>query len=219
MSDNLIELNNVSFSYPGGEPVLKSINLELKKNDLLIIRGDSGAGKSTFLKLFNRFCEADNGNFLLHGKEILKYKLDVLRASIIYFPQLPVMIDGTVEENLSFPFHFNTNRNKQFDPGKAMEWLSYFQLDIPLKHDASKLSVGQKQRVALVRSILLEPEVLLLDEPFSALDNANQKLIERNIENLISSSHLTVLMATHSDVGFDKNNYRILRLKEGELCE
>ncbi len=219
MSQNLIELVNVSFAYHGGQAVLKEINLEIKQNELLIIQGESGAGKSTFLKLLNRFCEVDSGEVFFNGKRIQEYKIDRLRASIIYFSQLPIVIDGTVKDNLSFPFDFHINSKKKFDQNKAREWLDYFQMDVSLTHEAMKLSVGQKQRIALVRSILQEPEILLLDEPCSSLDSNNKRLIEKKIEDLISSSGITIMLATHSDVSFDKSNYRVLCVEKGGVAE
>jgi putative ABC transport system ATP-binding protein len=127
------------------------------------------------------------------------------------------MIEGTIEDNLSFPFSFHVHSHKTYDPVKSREWLDYFQLDIPLNQEASKLSIGQKQRIALIRSMLLEPEVLLLDEPGSALDSNNKKLIEQKIESLIESSKITVLMATHSEVGFSNADYRMFKLKDKKL--
>jgi putative ABC transport system ATP-binding protein len=129
------------------------------------------------------------------------------------------MVDGTIEENLAFPFSFHLHKNKIFDPINAREWLDYFQLNIPLDHEALKLSIGQKQRIALIRSILLEPEVLLLDEPGSALDSNNKRLIEQKIESLINSSGIVVLMATHSEVSFSDSDYRSFRLEDGRLVE
>jgi predicted regulator of Ras-like GTPase activity (Roadblock/LC7/MglB family) len=91
------------------------------------------------------------------------------------------------------------------------------QLKVLLEHDALKLSVGQKQRIALIRAMMLEPEVLLLDEPGSALDSSNRKLIEHKIESLINSSGITVLMATHSAVSFEGTDYRVFALEDRRL--
>ncbi len=217
MAHNLLSLHNVSFSYPGGDPVFQDINLEIQLNKLLIVRGTSGAGKSTFLKLFNRFCDSSSGKILLHEKELHEYSIEQLRSSIIYLPQLPVMIDGTVEDNLSFPFQFHSNKNKLYDPLKAGEWVDYFQLNVPMNHDSLKLYIGQKQRIALIRSMLLEPEILLLDEPGSALDNNNRRLIEQRIEHLMDSSGVTVIMATHGEVSFTDNDVRIYCLEDKKL--
>ena len=216
---NLLELNQVSFSYPGGRPIMHEIDLEIKEKELIVIQGESGAGKSTFLKLFNRFCDPVNGRVLFNNRELYEYGIDDIRSSIIYLPQLPFMIEGTVEENLSFPFSFHAHKTKRYDPEKASEWLDYFQLDVPPDHDALKLSTGQKQRVALIRAMLLEPRVLLLDEPGSSLDSGNKKLIDRKIETLIDSSGISVLMATHSETGFREGTYRLFRLKNGKLVQ
>jgi putative ABC transport system ATP-binding protein len=219
VSQNLLELQNVSFAYSGGHMVFQEINLEIKRNDLIVIQGDSGAGKSTFLKLFNRFYDSTSGRILLHDKELKGFKIDDVRSSIIYLPQLPFVVEGTIEDNLSFPFSFYAHKVKQFDPNKSREWLDYFQVDVPLKHEALKLSIGQRQRIALIRSMLLEPEVLLLDEPGSALDTNNKRLIEQKIESLINSSKITVLMATHSEVSFTGSQYRVFRLEDRRLKE
>ncbi|MCK5503615.1 MAG: ATP-binding cassette domain-containing protein, partial [Thermodesulfovibrionia bacterium] len=123
MTPNLLELLNVSFSYPGGKDILRNVSLEIKKNDLIIVKGESGAGKSTFLKLFNRFCDSVQGRFIFRGIELKEYEIDEIRSSIIYLPQLPFMIEGTIEDNLSFPFSFRVHSHKTYDPVKSREWL------------------------------------------------------------------------------------------------
>ncbi|MEN8264728.1 MAG: ABC transporter ATP-binding protein [Nitrospirota bacterium] len=216
---NIFKLHNISFSYSGGSTVFENIDLDISKKDLIIIQGESGSGKSTFLKLFNRFCSTFEGRLLFHEKEIREYGIERIRSSVIYLPQLPFMIHGTVRDNLSFPFTFHSHKGKEFDSQKAGEWLEYFQLDIPFERDALQLSIGQKQRIALIRSILLEPEVLLLDEPGSALDSKNKKLIEQKIEALIDSAGITVIMATHSEVSFTDSWVRFLNLDNRTLTE
>ena len=198
---------------------MQKIDLEINENDLIVIKGESGAGKSTFLKLFNRFCDPDSGRVLFNNMELYEYEIDDIRSSIIYLPQLPFMIEGTVEDNLSFPFSFHAHKAKKYDPVKAAEWLEYFQLDLPPEHDALKLSTGQKQRIALIRAMLLGPRVLLLDEPGSSLDSVNKKLIDRKIEALVNSSGISVLIATHSEIGFREGTYRLFRLENGRLVQ
>jgi len=219
MLSNLLQIQNISFSYPGGKPVIHGVSFDIQKGKLVVIRGESGAGKSTFLKLFNRFNELEDGKILFHGRELGDYEIDEIRRSIIYLPQLPHVIEGTVKDNLSFPFLFKVHKNKTFDKHKAEEWLDYFQLRVSLSHGALKLSIGQRQRIALIRAILLEPEILLLDEPCASLDIENRRLIERKIESLLESAGITVLMATHSEVGFHESSCRFFRLANGELTE
>lgn len=217
MTSNIFQIKNLSFSYPGGKSVLEDINLEIREKQLTIVRGESGAGKSTFLKLFNRFIDYTRGSLHFHGKELTNYGIDEIRKSIIYLPQIPHMINGTIEDNLTFPFTFRVYKDKQYLAGEAQEWLEHFQLKVPHSHDALKLSIGQKQRIALIRAMLLKPEVLLLDEPGSALDSSNKKLIELKIESLMETSEITVVMATHSDVSFAHTGYREVILENMRL--
>lgn len=217
MSLNLLLVDNISFSYSDGHTVLKDVTLEIGKNELVIIQGKSGAGKSTFLKLFNRFNDSTKGRILFHNREIKEYSIEDIRRSIIYLPQLPLMIEDTIEENLRFPFSFHAHKDKKYNPLKAKEWFEYFQMGMPLNHNALKLSIGQKQRIALIRAMLLEPEVLLLDEPGSALDSGNKRLIEQKIESMVESSRVTVVMATHSEVSFSGKNHHFFDIKDKKL--
>jgi putative ABC transport system ATP-binding protein len=217
MTSNLIQIENVSFSYQGGMPVLKGLNLEIKKNQLVIVNGESGAGKSSLLKLFNRFNDVTDGRIVFNNKEISEYRIDELRKAILYLPQIPYTVEGTIEDNLTFPFSFQVHKDKKYDANKAGEWLNYFQLNLPVNHEALKLSVGQRQRIALIRAMLLKSEVLLLDEPCSALDSANRKLIEQKIESLIEAREVTVIMATHSKVSFSSSSPQYFELNDGRL--
>jgi putative ABC transport system ATP-binding protein len=219
MHNSLFTLRDVSFNYTEGSSVLEDLNLEIGENQLCVIRGESGAGKSTFLQLFNRFCDYRNGSILYHNRDIREYRIEDIRQSIIYMPQIPHVIEGSIEDNLAFPYLFTVHRDKIFNATRAEEWLDYFQLQVSLRDDARKLSVGQKQRISLIRAMLLEPEVLLLDEPGAALDAGNKKLIEQKIDSLLQSSDVTVVMATHSDVSFPGTSYRDFEINNGMLNE
>ncbi len=217
MTQNLFTLKDVTFSYDSGQSIFQSMNLDIIKNALIVIQGESGAGKSTFLKLLNRFCDPDTGSIYFHEKALENYQIDKLRSRVIYLPQLPFMIEGSIEDNLTFPFSFHTHHKDKYSQKKAEEWLHYFQLHASLKSEAIKLSIGQRQRVALIRSLLLEPEVLLMDEPCSALDAKNKTLIEHKIESLTADSQLTIVMATHSEVAFTGSHYSRYRLEDKKL--
>jgi putative ABC transport system ATP-binding protein len=219
MTPTLLELQNVSYSYPGGGTVIQDINLQVDKNDLLVIKGESGAGKSTILKLLNRFCDYTEGKILFNNRELKGFRIVELRSTIIYLPQVPVMIEGTIEENLSFPFNFRAHKVKEFDKDNALKWLDFFRLDLALHADALKLSIGQKQRIALIRSMILMPQVLLLDEPVASLDKKNRQIIEQKIESLTRTSGVTVIMVTHGDVSSSFSDYRLFQVSERSLRE
>lgn len=215
----LLNIQKVSFSYTDGSPVLEGIDLAIQKGALIIVSGESGAGKSTLLKLLNRFHDLNVGIILYQGKDLREYHVNEIRSSILYLPQLPYMIEGSVDENLSIPFSFQAHKEKKYSSDRAREWLDYFQLGVSLDYEASKLSIGQRQRIALIRALLLDPEVLLLDEPCSSLDRRNRRLIEEKIESLLQSAGITVIMATHSEVNFSDGVYRHFQIDNHRLTE
>lgn len=219
MTPTLLELQNVSYSYPGGATVVQDMNLQVQKNDLIVIKGESGAGKSTILKLLNRFCDYTEGKILFNNRELKDFRIEELRSSLIYLPQIPVMIEGTIEENITFPFNFNAHKGKKFDRVNSLKWLDFFRLDLPLQADAHKLSIGQKQRIALIRSMILMPQVLLLDEPVASLDKKNRQIIEQKIESLTRTSGVTVIMVTHGDVSSSFSDCRLFEVKDKGLSE
>jgi putative ABC transport system ATP-binding protein len=221
MIDNsyVFELNNICFAYPGSENVLENINLKVNQNDIIIIKGDSGIGKSTFLKLFNRFSDCTEGELFFRGRKLSTYNIEKIRSSIMYLPQLPHIIDGTVEENLRFPYKFHTHSKKRFDENRAKELFNHFHLNFSVDCDALRLSIGQRQRISLIRAILLGPEVLLLDEPGSSLDESNRKNLEKQVELLTDSSRITVIMATHGEVSFQNKKHRMFNISNRNLTE
>jgi len=215
----VFELNNICFSYPGSKNVFENINIKVNQNDIIIIKGDSGIGKSTFLKLFNRFNDCTEGELFFRGRKLSTYNIEEIRSSIMYLPQLPHVLDGTVEENLIFPYQFSTHSKKRFDKTRAKELFDHFRLKFPIDYDALKLSIGQRQRIALIRAILLGPDVLLLDEPGSSLDEDNRRNLENQVESLTESSDITVIMATHGEVCFQNSKHRIFNIREKALIE
>ena len=216
---HVFELNNVYFAYQEGENVLENVNFKVRQNEILIIKGASGIGKSSFLKLFNRFNDITGGKLFFRGRNLNEYNVEEIRSSIMYLPQLPHIIDGTVEENLIFPFQFHAHSNKQFNKTRAEELFDHFHLKFSIDYDALKLSIGQRQRIALIRAILLEPEVLLLDEPGSSLDEVNLRNFENRLALLTESSGITVIMATHGDVNFQNRKHRTFNIRERALVE
>ncbi len=216
---HVFELNNICFAYPNSENVLENINFKVRQNEVLIIKGESGLGKSSFLKLFNRFNDITGGKLLFRGRNLNEYNLEEIRSSILYLPQLPHLIEGTVEENLIFPFRFHAHSNKRFNKNRAAELFNHFHLKFSINYDALKLSIGQRQRIALIRAILLEPEVLLLDEPGSSLDEVNRRNLENQLSLLSESFCITVIMATHGDVYFQNRKHRTFTIREKTLVE
>lgn len=202
MSNLLIDIHGLGFSFsPAGKQLFRDLSLQVAKGEFLLIRGASGSGKSTLLRILCRLQSYREGTILFHGKPIESYTPSILRNRMLYTTQIPALTDATVRENLLFPFSFEVNAGKE-SPGEAelQHMLQEFYLaDVSLDQYATVLSVGQQQRVALMRALLQRPEVLLLDEPTSALDAQSATMVQRIIERLNHEQRMTIMMVTHSD--------------------
>lgn len=195
----IIEFREISFAYPGEEPLYSNLSLTLEKGGFYLIQGASGVGKSTLLKLMNRMEEPAGGELFFNGHPFNTIPVTTLRTSIIYIQQTPVVLDGTIKENLLLPFSFRANKDLNKPDDKKLEsLLEDYSLDnISLDRNAKNLSVGQMQRLCLIRGLLLSPEIILFDEPVSSLDDKSSKIVESHAEQLCSEDGKTVVMVSH----------------------
>jgi putative ABC transport system ATP-binding protein len=171
--------------------IFKNVNFNLKKSAITTLTGESGSGKSTFLKTLNALIPFQ-GKIFFKNKSILDYKPVILRKKICYIPQIPVAISDNI---------FNEFKliNSEFASEAAYDILEEFKLDNSvLKKNMNNLSVGQQQRIAIIRGILNQPEIMLLDEPTSALDENNIKLLKEIILRLNKEQKMTFLIVTHN---------------------
>ncbi|MCF8216793.1 MAG: ATP-binding cassette domain-containing protein [Chlorobium sp.] len=198
----LLEIRNLSFSWPGTSvKVFDHLDLTVHAGAFILVRGGSGTGKSTLLRLICRLNQPDNGLIIFKERNIIDIPPAVLRSMVSYVAQIPQMVDATVEENLLLPFSFATNRSKTA-PGKQelVRMLAEFYLEeVGLDQSALKLSTGQKQRLAIMRAILQQPDMMLLDEPTSALDPESAAMVFSIMERLNTTRNMTILSVTHSD--------------------
>ncbi len=184
----------------------------------MLITGPSGGGKSTLLRLLVRLEEYDSGLFLFKDKPLKELSPLQLRTKIVLLQQTPVIIAGSVRDNLLLPFTFSVNQQlAKPDDEQLRKQLNRVLLnDIALDSVATGLSVGQQQRICLVRSLLLQPEVLLLDEPVSALDPESKRVVEAMIEKL-NGQGITIIMVSHADCMPQRMPIRRLELRDGKL--
>ncbi|MCG6879591.1 MAG: ATP-binding cassette domain-containing protein [Deltaproteobacteria bacterium] len=215
----IIELSDVSFGFPDQKPLLMGVSLSIEKGAFYLIQGPSGVGKSTFLRLFNRLEEPHSGEIRFKGKRLDGYPPPRLRRSLLYIQQTPAVVDGSVEDNLLLPFSFKTNLHlKKPSRKKIVTLLEKVHLHgVAMDDHARTLSVGQLQRLCLVRGLLLDPEVLLLDEPTSALDRESAMAVTALLEQLHLASSLTVLSVAHQTYGQGDTTYRHLQLRGGRI--
>lgn len=194
--------NNISKSTAGrdGQAVslLGDIDLELPGNAIHALIGPSGGGKSTLLRLCNRLDVPDSGAILFKGNDIADCEPLQLRRRIALVSQKPFMFPGSALENLQQPFHWQGWQLPGADSEIVQKNLRICQFDHGLlSRDARQLSIGQQQRLAIARALMLEPEALLLDEPTSALDRPTAERLALQLQEVRSQLQLTVLLVSH----------------------
>lgn len=194
----VLEFKNVSFSWPGGKG-LSDVSFAVPSGQFVLISGPSGAGKSTILRLSVRLEEASQGEIFLSGKSVQSYYPPELRIRIGFVQQTPPVLPGSVRDNLLMPFTLNV-RKRETPPSDEvlLQWLERLGLaDVKLDSDASDLSVGQRQRLCLIRSVLPKPLAICFDEPTSSLDLESRERVEEIAEELATEG-MTVLMVNHT---------------------
>lgn len=209
----LLAFKNVSFDNDG-KTILKNISASVEQHDFISIVGASGSGKSTLLKLCSHLISPTNGDMFFKGKNFIDYSPMELRKNIAYCFQTPYLFGDTVRDNISFPFSI---RNIKFDSKRVDDLFSSFHMTTDyLDKDVRNLSGGEKQRVALIRSLIFNPEVLLLDEITSALDVNNTKIVENVIASL-NKEGITVLWITHNPEQSRKYANKLLTVEAGKI--
>lgn len=211
----ILELRDVGFEV-GGQRILEGLSFSIERGDFVLLKGPSGSGKSTLLKLLNNLISASEGSILYKGKEIESYDPIDLRREISYCLQTPVLFGDVVREDMEFVFK---SRGQAYQEEKVSEVMEYFQLSEGyLDKEVMNLSGGEKQRLALVRSLLFMPEVLLLDEVTSALDETNASIVEGAIK-LLNQKGITVIWISHQVKRHEPLANKIIGLKGGKLDE
>ncbi|HDZ90978.1 MAG: ATP-binding cassette domain-containing protein [Deltaproteobacteria bacterium] len=218
---SIVEFRDVSYGFSEGRPLFSRVNLSIRKGGYYLVQGPSGAGKSTFLRLINRLEEPLSGEILFRGRALSSYPPPLLRRSILYVQQSPTVIDASVRENLLMPFFFRSNAHlERPEDGRMKGLLQDFLLQgIGLGDNALTLSTGQLQRLCLIRGLLLSPEVLLLDEPASALDTESARVVQSMLERMNTESGVTALMVTHRTPDPGAVIPVILKLGHGRIKE
>ncbi|MFA9397059.1 MAG: ATP-binding cassette domain-containing protein [Clostridiaceae bacterium] len=210
---SILEFKNVYYSNDNKD-ILKKISFKVEKNDFISIVGPSGSGKSTILKLCSSLISPKNGDINFQDKKVEDYNPIDLRKNIAYVFQNSYLFGDSVKDNLIFPYG---TRKIKVDYKKIEEYLNKFDLDIDyLDKDIKNLSGGEKQRINIIRSLLFKPEILLLDEITSSLDEENTRLTENIIKNL-NEEGVTVLWVTHNEAQKKRYANKILTIKEGQV--
>lgn len=198
MENIILEFRKVFFKWAEGL-ALNDIDLKIPKKTYTLITGPSGSGKSTLLRLACRLEEPQKGAIYYNGEPFANIAPQILRKKIALIQQTPTTVDGSVRDNLLLPYSFGVNKNSA-KPGDDLlkSKLSELFLDVSLDKEASALSVGQRQRLCIIRTLLLDPDILLMDEPTSALDPESKSIVE-NISEELNKKGMTVITVSHSE--------------------
>jgi putative ABC transport system ATP-binding protein len=192
----LLEMDHLSF-VSDGKVILDDITYSLDEGEFLSITGPSGSGKSTLLKIIATILSRSEGDIRYNGKSLDDYEPTEYRKEVSYTFQTPVLFGKTVRDNLAFPYEI---RKKEFDEKKAVSYLESVGLPKEyLDKEINTLSGGEKQRVALIRNVLFQPKILLLDEVTSALDEANRQIIWKWLHEMRAQSDMTIIMVSHNE--------------------
>ncbi|EGE53844.1 ABC transporter ATP-binding protein [Streptococcus parauberis] len=210
---SIIIFNDVQFD-ADNKTILNKINFTIEEGDFLSIVGPSGSGKSTLLKLVSGLISPTSGEILFNGKDIAKQDPIATRKELSYCFQTPYLFGATVKDNLEFPYDI---RHEEFNQGRVDELFTLFQMDSSyLNQDVKKLSGGEKQRISLIRQLLFEPKVLLLDEVTSALDSVNKEIVEGVIQALHQKG-MTILWITHDAEQSKKYANKLMTIVNGQI--
>lgn len=192
----MLEIKNISFTYIEN-PVIKNVSFEIAKGQNIAVIGESGCGKSTLLKLIYGLYDLDEGEITYNNKRILGPKQNLIPGEdyIKYLAQdFDLMPYISVEENVG---KFLSNIYKDKKKARVQELLEMVEMTEFAKVKAKYLSGGQQQRVALARVLALEPEIILLDEPFSQIDSFRKNALRRNLFSYLKQKGITCIIATH----------------------
>ena len=217
---NSIKFNNVNFEYNQDLPVLKNINLEVKKGETLAIVGNSGGGKTTLVNLLPRFYDIKSGSITFDDKDIRDFTLKSLRDNISIVFQDNFLFSGTIRENIMMG-NYNASEEELQEAivsAHLQELLEELPdgLETVLGERGTTLSGGQRQRIAIARAMIKNTEIVVLDEATSALDNESEAIVQKALDNLIQNKTVFVIAHRLSTI---KNADRIAVINEGELVE
>ena len=222
--NNILKLKNINVFY-GDKKILDNINIEFERNKITSIIGPSGCGKTTLLKTINKIILEENnaqitGYMEFDGINSNNIPIEILRKNIGMVFQNPTPFPMSIYKNISYALKYY-GYNKKYLENKIIDILKsvnlYEELKDKLNTSALKLSGGQKQRLCLARSLTVEPNILLLDEPCSSLDIVNSEKIENTLIKL--KENYTIIIVTHNINQAKKISDNTIFMRDGKIIE
>ncbi|WP_304948560.1 ABC transporter ATP-binding protein [Streptococcus sinensis] len=215
-----VEIKNVDFSYLKGKPILKDVSISAPKGKMTAVVGPTGSGKTTIMNLLNRFYDVDSGSIEFDGRDIRDYELDSLRSHVGIVLQDSVLFSGTIRDNIRFGV-LDASQEMVETAARATHIHDYIE-SLPDKYDTlvdddqNIFSTGQKQLISIARTLLTDPQVLILDEATSNVDTVTESKIQQAMEAIVAGRTSFVIAHRLKTI---LNADQIIVLKDGEVIE
>lgn len=215
-----VEIRNIDFSYLPGKPILKDVSISAPKGKMIAVVGPTGSGKTTIMNLINRFYDVDAGSISFDGRDIREFDLDSLRSKVGIVLQDSVLFSGTIRDNIRFGVP-DASQEMVEAAAKATHIHEYIEslpdkYDTLIDDDQSVFSTGQKQLISIARTLMTDPQVLILDEATSNVDTVTESKIQNAMEAIVAGRTSFVIAHRLKTI---LNADQIIVLKDGEVIE
>lgn len=215
-----VEIRNVDFSYLPGKPILKDVSISAPKGKMIAVVGPTGSGKTTIMNLINRFYDVDAGSISFDGTDIREFDLDSLRSKVGIVLQDSVLFSGTIRDNIRFGVP-DASQEVVEAAAKATHIHDYIEslpdkYDTLINDDQSVFSTGQKQLISIARTLMTDPQVLILDEATSNVDTVTESKIQNAMEAIVAGRTSFVIAHRLKTI---LNADQIIVLKDGQVIE
>ena len=217
----MIEFINVGMTYPCGNVGLKNINLTINESEITVFIGPSGSGKTTLLKMINRLEDNTTGEVKINGKNVKEYDIHKMRWDIGYaLQQVALFPHMNVEENIAIVPELKKWKKEKIN-ARIDELLNMVGLEPEKyrKRKPSELSGGEAQRVGIARALAADPKIILMDEPFSALDPITRASLQEDVKKLQKQINKTIVFVTHDIEEAFLLGDKICIIQDGELIQ
>ena len=211
----MLEIRNLLIQR-NGRDALRIDSLDIKRGETLAVVGPNGAGKSTLLLALARLLKPTAGDVIFNGSQLAKLGDLEYRRRISFVFQDPLLLDMTVEQNIALGLRFRNTPTEEIHR-RVWRWIKHLGIESLAKRRASQLSGGEAQRVSLARAFVLEPELLLLDEPFASLDPPTRAKLLEDLSALLAEDHRTAVFVTHNLNEAAKLSHQIAVIINGVL--
>ena len=213
-----IEFKNIKKAN-GSQVILENFDFSVEKGEFVTIIGSSGSGKTTVLKMANGLVKADAGDIFINGENIRDKDMIELRRNIGYAIQGSVLFPHmTVEQNISYVPNLLNKKDKKRTREALGKWMEIVGLEEELKERyPAELSGGQQQRVGIARALAASPDILLMDEPFGAVDEITRGQLQNELQRIYAQTHITILFVTHDISEALKLGTKVLVMDQGKI--